>query len=70
MTDTVPTSWRAALDPVLATVEARQLGDWLRANYHYGATDYRVFDQYRFDYGPLIVWIGFAAGWAYWFHDG
>lgn len=31
MTDTVPTSWRAALDPVLATAEARQLDDWLRA---------------------------------------
>ena len=40
----------------------RFLGDWLRANYHYGATDYRVFDQYRLDYGPLAVWIGFAAG--------
>ena len=31
MTDPVPTSWRAALDPVLATAEARQLGGWLRA---------------------------------------
>jgi uracil-DNA glycosylase len=31
MTDTVPTSWRAALDPVLATAEARSLGGWLRA---------------------------------------
>ena len=28
--DPVPESWRAALDPVLATPEARRLGGWLR----------------------------------------
>jgi uracil-DNA glycosylase len=30
MADTVPESWQAALSPVLATREARQLGGWLR----------------------------------------
>ena len=30
-TDAVPESWRAALDPVLATPEARRLGGWLKA---------------------------------------
>ena len=30
MAETVPESWRPALDPVLATPEARQLGGWLR----------------------------------------
>jgi uracil-DNA glycosylase len=31
MANTVPASWRAALEPVLATDEARRLGAWLRA---------------------------------------
>ncbi|WP_284124073.1 uracil-DNA glycosylase [Parerythrobacter aestuarii] len=31
MADTVPDSWKPALDPVLATPEARRLGGWLRA---------------------------------------
>jgi uracil-DNA glycosylase len=31
MTDTVPDSWRAALDPVLALPQSRQLGGWLKA---------------------------------------
>jgi uracil-DNA glycosylase len=31
MSETIPASWRAALDPVLATAEARRLGGWLRA---------------------------------------
>lgn len=31
MTEAIPDSWRTALDPVLATPEARQLGGWLRA---------------------------------------
>ena len=30
-TERVPESWRAALEPVLATPEARKLGGWLRA---------------------------------------
>ena len=30
MSDAVPASWKAALDPVLATPEARQLGGWLQ----------------------------------------
>ena len=30
-TDAVPESWRAALDPVLATLEARRLGGFLKA---------------------------------------
>ena len=30
-TDAVPESWRAALDPVLATPKSRQLGGFLRA---------------------------------------
>lgn len=29
--DTIPDSWRAALEPVLETPEARKLGGWLRA---------------------------------------
>ncbi len=29
--DPIPDSWRAALDPVLASAEARKLGGWLRA---------------------------------------
>ena len=31
MGDTVPPSWQAALEPALATPEARRLGGWLRA---------------------------------------
>jgi len=31
MSDTVPTSWQAAIEPALATPEARRLGGWLRA---------------------------------------
>ena len=30
MTDHVPASWKPALDPVLATAEARALGGWGR----------------------------------------
>ncbi|MFN3990969.1 MAG: uracil-DNA glycosylase [Erythrobacter sp.] len=30
-TQTIPESWRAVLEPVLATPEARKLGGWLRA---------------------------------------
>lgn len=30
-TDTIPESWRAALEPALATPEARRLGGWLKA---------------------------------------
>ena len=40
MTDTVPESWRAALDPVLALPESRRLGGWLRAEEERGATIY------------------------------
>jgi uracil-DNA glycosylase len=29
--ETIPQSWRAALEPVLASAEARKLGGWLRA---------------------------------------
>ena len=29
--ETIPASWRAVLDPVLATPEARRLGGWLKA---------------------------------------
>jgi uracil-DNA glycosylase len=31
MAEKIPPSWRAALDPVLATAEARRLGGWLQA---------------------------------------
>ncbi|MBT8388231.1 MAG: uracil-DNA glycosylase [Altererythrobacter sp.] len=31
MTDTIPDSWRGALEPALQTPEARKLGGWLRA---------------------------------------
>ena len=31
MSETIPESWRAALDPALATPEARKLGGWLTA---------------------------------------
>ena len=40
MADTVPESWRAALDPVLALPESRKLGGWLRAEEERGATIY------------------------------
>ncbi|HEY7806609.1 MAG TPA: uracil-DNA glycosylase [Croceibacterium sp.] len=40
MADTVPDSWRAALDPVLALRESRRLGGWLRAEEERGATIY------------------------------
>lgn len=40
MTETVPDSWRPALDPVLATPEARRLGGWLRVQEEGGATVY------------------------------
>jgi uracil-DNA glycosylase len=32
MTDRIPASWAALLEPVLATPEARRLGGWLRAD--------------------------------------
>lgn len=38
--DAIPESWRAALDPVLATPEARKLGGWLRAQEAEGKTIY------------------------------
>lgn len=38
--ETIPESWRAALDPVLALPEARKLGGWLRAQEDRGATVY------------------------------
>lgn len=31
MTETIPASWKPALEPALATPEARRLGGWLRA---------------------------------------
>lgn len=31
MTDTIPDSWRAALEPALTSPEARRLGGWLKA---------------------------------------
>ncbi len=40
MGDTVPDSWRAALDPVLATPAARQLGGFLSAEEAAGKTIY------------------------------
>jgi uracil-DNA glycosylase len=40
MSDTVPASWRPALDPVLAREEARMLGGWLRAEEEAGKTVY------------------------------
>jgi len=36
----IPTSWRAALEPVLSTPEARKLGGWLRAEEDAGKTIY------------------------------
>jgi uracil-DNA glycosylase len=38
MAETVPESWRAALDPVLALPESRKLGGWLRAEEDRGTT--------------------------------
>ena len=40
MTEPVPDSWKPALDPVLATPEARALGGWLRAEEDGGAVVY------------------------------
>ena len=40
MADTVPDSWRAALDPVLALPESRRLGGWLRAEEERGVAIY------------------------------
>ena len=40
MADTVPDSWRGALDPVLAEPEARRLGGWLRAEEDAGKAIY------------------------------
>jgi uracil-DNA glycosylase len=40
MADTVPESWRAALDPVLALPESRRLGGWLRAQEEAGKAVY------------------------------
>jgi uracil-DNA glycosylase len=40
MADTVPESWRAALDPVLTLPESRRLGGWLRAEEERGAAIY------------------------------
>ena len=38
--DSIPESWRAALEPVLATPEARKLGGWLRAEEDAGKVIY------------------------------
>ena len=38
--DEIPQSWRGALEPVLATPEARKLGGWLRAEEQAGKTIY------------------------------
>jgi uracil-DNA glycosylase len=38
--DPIPESWRPALKPVLATAEARRLGDWLRDEESAGKTIY------------------------------
>ena len=40
LADKVPASWRAALEPVLATPKARELGAWLRAEEAAGRTIY------------------------------
>jgi uracil-DNA glycosylase len=40
MADTVPESWRTALEPVLALPESRRLGGWLRAEEDRGRTIY------------------------------
>jgi uracil-DNA glycosylase len=40
MADTVPESWRPALEPVLALPESRRLGGWLRAEEQQGRTIY------------------------------
>jgi uracil-DNA glycosylase len=40
MSETIPESWRAALDPVLATPEARKLGGWLKAEENAGKAVY------------------------------
>ena len=40
MSDNVPASWKSALDPVLASEEARRLGGWLRAEEDAGKTVY------------------------------
>lgn len=40
MADTVPDSWRRALEPVLALPESRRLGGWLRAEEERGAAIY------------------------------
>lgn len=40
MSDAIPASWAPALDPVLATPEARQLGGWLRAEEDSGKVIY------------------------------
>ena len=38
--DPIPESWRSALEPVLATPEARRLGGWLRSEEQRGKTIY------------------------------
>jgi len=40
MAETIPQSWRGALEPALATREARQLGGWLRQQEEGGSTIY------------------------------
>lgn len=40
MSETLPASWRPALEPVLATPEARRLGGWLHAEEAAGRTIY------------------------------
>src|ERR671924_289627 len=40
MSETVPESWQAVLEPVLATPESRRLGGWLRREEENGKTVY------------------------------
>jgi uracil-DNA glycosylase len=40
VTDTIPESWRSALEPALASPEARRLGGWLKAEESAGKVIY------------------------------
>ena len=62
MADTVPDSWRPALEPVLALPESRRLGGWLRAEEERGQTIYpprgmrlRAFELTPLDHVKVVI---------------
>ena len=53
---------KSCTDNLKIKVCYRFLAQWLREHYGYTGADPAVYDQYRYAFGKIISWIGFAAG--------